>query len=545
MKMLLRKIRSDTMCIILCIVSAILIRFAFAPYHCHFCLISALSLFLIVISKTNSAFICGFSYGCIKAVTLSFWVINTLIDYYSLSWTLSLTIFFIGIVIPSGIWMGVTGKCLKYPINRLAKAKTVFDVITLSLLAASIFSTIEWCRISFSPENCWGFFPAAFSQTGNILSLIRYIGGIGIHFVVILICSLIATAIINYKNHLFSFKTSITTAALIITILLTGKILQINHHHNLNESAELDIAIIHPVIDQKQRWNSSFDQQILALYKQMSLEAFKIGQSDKTRLIIWPETAITEGVFNSTLTQAAIKEITRKTGAWLLTGSPMFIGIGNERKIYNSALLFSPNGKYIGRYDKNYLLPLAEKKYALFELGGYQEEKQLYEPGKNAKPIIFSDKNKKISLATMICYEIGIPSLMQKIMSQEKIPQHQLIVNISNDAWFGNSSESEQQLDMLILRSAEYGLPAIRATGYGVAAIIDANSKIVAKSKIDKKSVIKKTIYLKSYNPTFWAQYPNWIILFTVVIIVVFLAYTIGSESGPHNLNRIFIKHPD
>ena len=508
----------ETIYLILCIISAITIRFVFAPYHLQICVIPALVTLFFVVGKSKYPFICGFIYGCTKAIAISVWLLNTLTSHYGLSWLIAVFFYSIAIVIPYGIWTGIFCKCIQSPITLLCKSKNISRIIALSLLTASIFTTLEWVRINISPENSWGFFPAAFSNIPELMELAAYIGGIGLHFIVVFLCSILICAVQNINNQIIIFKTSAIAILTVFASFITGGML-LSHLNNAEDAdgQKIEIALIHPVISQKQRWNSAFDQQILATYRQMSLQAFDDNHSDNIRLIIWPETAITAGIQDSPLTKAVISEITKKTGAWLLTGSPAFIGKGQGRKIYNSAFLYSPDGEIKGRYDKNFLLPFAERKYALFSLGGYQQS-QLYESGKYPTPISLIDKGKKISLATMICYEIGIPQLSHDIISQ----QSNLIVNISNDAWFGNSSESEQQLDMLILRSAEYGLPAIRSTGYGVAALID-NAHVITKSDIDNKSIIKGTINLQPYQPTLWAQLPNWPIIFTAGIVFIYL----------------------
>ena len=504
--------------LILCIISAITIRFVFAPYHLHICVIPALVVLFFVVGKSKYPFICGFVYGCTKAIAISFWLLDTLTSHYGLSWLIAMFFYSIAIVIPYGIWVGIFCKCIKNPITLLCKSKDVSKIIALSLLTASILTTLEWIRINISPENSWGFLPTAFSNIPELMELAAYIGGIGLHFIVVFLCSILICAVQNINNQTILLKTSAIAILIVFASFITGGMLLSNLNNSEGTEGQIiEIVLIHPVISQKQRWNSAFDQQILATYRQMSLQAFDDNHSENTRLIIWPETAITAGVQDSALTKAVISEITKKTGAWLLTGSPAFIGKGQERKIYNSAFLYSPDGEIKGRYDKNFLLPFAERKYALFSLGGYQQS-QTYENGKYATPISFIDKGKKISLATMICYEIGIPQLSHDIISQ----QSSLIVNISNDAWFGNSSESEQQLDMLILRSAEYGLPAIRSTGYGVAALI-ANARVITKSDIDNKSIIKGTINLQPYQPTLWAQIPNWPIIITAGVVLIYI----------------------
>ncbi len=513
--------------LMLCVISGIAMRLVFAPYHCFIIVIPAFLIFFYAVERSKYPFICGFIYGCTKAITISFWLLETLTNHYQLYLLLAWLLFLSVVVVPHGIWMGLVVKIAKYPITLLVNTKNIIIAVFFSALTASIFTTIEWLRINISPENSWGFFPAALVNIPGLHGLAGYIGGVGLHFVVILCCLIFFWGI---KNIPIFFKAATVAFFIIILTFVIGVMSLPNNKGSSGN--EIEIALIHPVINQKQRWNSEFNQQTLAIYRQMSLLAFDDGDSENTRLIIWPETAITSGVENSVLAKKVIREITQKTGAWLLTGSPAFIGKGESRRIYNSAFLYSPDGEAAGRYDKNFLLPFAERKYALFSLGGYQQS-QFYHKGENALPITFRDIGRDISLATMICYEIGMPKLSHDIISQ----QSSLIVNISNDAWFGNSSESEQQLDMLILRSAEYGLPAIRSTGYGVAAIID-NARVVKKSDIESKSIIKGVINLRSYRPTLWARFPNWPIIITVgIILIYFIVRAFG-------ISHIWVDYP-
>jgi len=173
-------------------------------------------------------------------------------------------------------------------------------------------------------------------------------------------------------------------------------------------------------------------------------------------------------------------------GAITYEGRP---GHDGEIDYYNTALLAAPDGEVLGRYDKNHLLPFGE--YIPFAdwfpfLKRWLPEAGDYMPGRTVE--VFDFDSMRIGL--LICYEDIIPGFVRKLA--EKGPN--VLVNITNDAWFGHTSEPYQHLQLATFRAIENRLFLLRSTNTGVSAVVDPVGRVVQHTSLDDAEVITADI---------------------------------------------------
>jgi len=150
-----------------------------------------------------------------------------------------------------------------------------------------------------------------------------------------------------------------------------------------------------------------------------------------------------------------------------------------SKAFYNTALLVEPDGRVLGRYDKNYLLIFGE--YLPFAdtfpfLRKWLPEAGDFEAGKDVE--VFHLGNARIGV--MICYEDIIPSFTRRLAGLNP----GLLVNITNDAWFGKTSEPALHLQLATFRAIENRLFLVRSTNTGISAIVDPVGRIVKQTSI-------------------------------------------------------------
>lgn len=156
-----------------------------------------------------------------------------------------------------------------------------------------------------------------------------------------------------------------------------------------------------------------------------------------------------------------------------------------ERIYYNTALLLSPDGRILGTYDKNYLLIFGE--YLPFSdwfpfLHDWFPEAGNFKPGQSVE--VFELNGTRIGV--MICYEDIIPAFSRQLHA--KSPH--ILVNITNDAWFGKTTEPYQHLALATFRSIENRRFLVRVTNTGVSAVIDPVGRIVNETSLDNPEYI-------------------------------------------------------
>jgi apolipoprotein N-acyltransferase len=161
--------------------------------------------------------------------------------------------------------------------------------------------------------------------------------------------------------------------------------------------------------------------------------------------------------------------------------APLIFGVltyGRDEKYpYNSAYMLEPDGRVVGRFDKNFLLVFGE--YIPF----YEQLPQFkkwfpaasnFARGKEVTVFPFRDYR----IGPLICYEDIIPAFGRRLAEHKP----NLFVNITNDAWFGATSEPYEHLALAVYRSVEHRLALVRSVNTGVSAYVDASGRVYAKT---------------------------------------------------------------
>lgn len=227
------------------------------------------------------------------------------------------------------------------------------------------------------------------------------------------------------------------------------------------------IRLVQPNAPQHEKWQRDkvqvfFDRQ----------RAYSEAGGTVPDLVVWPETAVPVWLESAGATLEAVAASAR--------GAPVVLGIQRSegRRIFNALAVVAPGGDVAEVYDKHHLVPFGE--YMPFgdvlgRLGIYglaSNEGQGYSPGPGARLIELGPLGRALPL---ICYESVFARDLRAAPGRAE-----MILLITNDAWFGKISGPYQHLAQGRLRSAEMGLPMIRVANTGVSAMIDATGRVTA-----------------------------------------------------------------
>jgi apolipoprotein N-acyltransferase len=233
--------------------------------------------------------------------------------------------------------------------------------------------------------------------------------------------------------------------------------------------------------------------------------------------IIWPEAAIPY-LYHERFTQ--LHEHLKsplKIGEYLVTGAVRKDLLTSN--VYNSAVVIDHRGKNICNYDKIRLVPFGEylplRKYIPFQsLQSIASEIGDFDAGN--KPKLLKIKGVKMIMA--ICYEAAFP--------QEFIPSGQrgdVIVNLTNDGWFGPSSEPFQHLQIVRARAIETGLPLIRAANYGISAVFDPLGREIGRVAFNKSGFLDCRIP-RSISETPYSKFGD-LLFFAILMVSLIYAF--------------------
>jgi apolipoprotein N-acyltransferase len=343
---------------------------------------------------------------------------------------------------------------------------------------------IELLRSYFPLPFPWHLLGYAVVWEDNLLQLAAYIGVYGISLLLMLISSL------------FYYKASRIFAVFLLLGSWAFGHKQLSYSAAIEEQSQGYIRIIQPSFSMD--YFSSEEARKNAVTK--LLESSSQPSKKKLDLIIWPE-----GVFPYTL---------HKNSGWFYVlgnyfqGTPLLMGSdylsmdSKEDVFYNSMFFITPTDWW--RYDKQILVPFGEyvpaKSYIPFIKKIARGLGEGFTHGlKPSSPFtIFA--NKKV--ITAICYEIIFTSHFYPLAAQADF-----IINITNDAWFGDSIGPAQHLAMAQLRAVETALPVVRAANNGISAIISPQGKVLQRLSLNKDDALDYEIYKKSSGETFYHEF--------------------------------------
>jgi apolipoprotein N-acyltransferase len=217
-------------------------------------------------------------------------------------------------------------------------------------------------------------------------------------------------------------------------------------------------------------------------------------------LVVWSETSVMRAERVDTYRERIRDGVGRHLGIPAILGSVLFEFVPGPRRVilYNSALSTTAAGEITGRYDKQYLLAFGE--YLPFGdtfpiLYDWSRNSGKFSPGTSLEPLPVVDKaGQTHAVTTLICYEDILPAFTRNAVNAAH-GESELLVNMTNDAWFGDTAEPWEHLALAKLRAIEHRRYFVRSTNSGVSAIIDPVGRTVVSTKTFRQETLLATIH--------------------------------------------------
>jgi len=367
------------------------------------------------------------------------------------------------------------------------------------IVASTVWSSLEYLREYLFTGFLWLNITQAFAPWPRFIQVIQILGSI--LFSGIIIC--VAVWLYEIKNK--KIIPPITALFFLILIYLIGTYL---YNCEFKKGDKVPSLIVQGNIDQYQKWDKKFQKTTLDKY--IHLTNSHLDQNIK--LIIWPETAMPFYIQEKNQLTYKLLKFVKQKNIILITGAPAYKLKGKNINWYNRAYLLA-DGKIVCYYDKIHLVPFGEY-IPLANLFPFLTKLVKgpgdFFPGNGLYPL----KIKDLAIGTLICYEITFPDLVTQMI----LNKGELLVNISNDAWFGNSSGPYQHLNQAIVRAIEVKRYVLRSTNTGISAIISPKGEVKKIIALNKEGAIGyNQVYLISHI-TFFVRFHNQIKILTFLI---------------------------
>ncbi len=420
-------------------------------------------------SKIN-AFKFGWLAGVLACTGCFYWMVIPVQLYGGLPWYIALPC---PVLLSAfmAIYYGLFSLALHYAGQRISG-------ISLCLLAGLAWSSMEMLMGSVLSGFPWMTLASAFAPWPFAIQGASIVGAYGLSGVF----TTLAVAILLYSTY----KNALWLAVGLASCLAAFGVYQLTAMDEV--SPEFNISIVQGNVDQAEKWIPAYQAKTVEKYAKLTLGAIK---EFKPKVVIWPETAMPFYLQDKTPFRVALEILARDTNTDLIIGALAYRVIDLKTRkyvLFNRAWLMDETGRTTQSYDKEHLVPFGEympfKEWVPFDK--LVQAAGNFASGTQNKPMVLNG----MSLGMLICYEGIFPELAQK---QVELGAN-AIVNISNDAWFGDTSAPKQHLNLTIMRAVEQGRWLVRGTNTGISAFIDPKGRIAVTGTQFKAEAINAAI---------------------------------------------------
>ncbi len=260
----------------------------------------------------------------------------------------------------------------------------------------------------------------------------------------------------------------------------------------------------------------------LRRHLEQSVELERGGELD---LLVWPESAATfrlprdlgvpiEPFFDRAIEFYELDDPGFPTTPLLFGGLSAEFGEGAPR-LYNTAFLTDGEGRIAAHYDKTYLLafgeylPFGETFPILYE---WSPNSGRFTPGDHVRALPFGEHR----IGALVCYEDILPGFVRSMMRED---EPDLLVNVTNDAWFGETQEPYVHLALAQMRAVEHHRYLVRATNTGVSAIIDPVGRVTAQSGLFERASLRGEVRMMQGSTPYrtLGDWPGWLALAAMI----------------------------
>ncbi len=489
-----------------CFVSGGLASLAMAPLYIWPMLCLSFSVLFLVLQrfeKKHAVFLAGYLFGFGYFLFGLYWIGNALLvegNPYKWAWPLAVA----GLPIMLSSFYGLACLCA----HRLSNLKSAWGILYL----AAWLSAFEWLRGHIFTGFPWNLGGYSWAQTLEIAQ-IASLGGIYLLTALTLFWAMLPAAVLYRQGRLPVLAIGILT----IAASYGFGAWRLDAFPPTSRD-DVRVVLVQANINQADKWDREKLYDHFLKHLELSTARTTLTKDSKT-VIVWPETAIGQWFLEDSRMREEIAQVLRTYAdeAVLVTGA-----LRHDRttgNYYNSVVDIGKNGDIGNIYDKNHLVPFGEYipfqkwipltpvvQFTGFVPGKGPENKKLFS---------------KLKYSPVVCYEVIFPG---KVLAAETSAPD-LIINVTNDAWYGKSAGPYQHFDIALFRAIEEGIPLVRAANTGVSGVIDPMGRVIAHSNLFTEDVLVADLPKPQKMPLKNHQY-NFIILITFLLITA-LGYTL------------------
>ena len=447
------------------------------------------------------------AFGFLSGVGKVYWIMETVMSYGGLNAVLGL-VSMAGVAMVVGLYAFLFG---------IFVARTDWKSPLFPLFAAALWTALEYIQTYLFTGFPWELLGYSQYQVLPVIQIAKYAGVYGVGFLVMLLNATLAMVFIALRERT-AWRPPVF-AMLLACFALIGATgygwWSISQARVLErQTPPVKVAVVQGSMEQGMKWSESIRQKTVDVYRDLTRSILPRDPE----FIVFPETAMTfwleSPVYHEYNEQ--VHALTEEAGVPLLTGAMGYRS--GDRDIYNSAFLLLPERGIVGSYSKMHLVPFGE--YLPFPslfsfLSGLTGAIGDLTPGDELTVMPLTSYDMRIG--TVICYESIFPDLVRRF----PLSGANVLVVMTNDAWFGTSSAPAQHFSMAVLRAVENGTPVIRAANTGISGFISSTGAVYGTTPMMVATTTVANVHPNRGGPTFYTRYGDVFSLICCVLAVI------------------------
>ncbi len=365
----------------------------------------------------------------------------------------------------------------------VARRMRIPAVITMPIA----WTALEWFRTYVPAAFPWNLLGYAAYRNLELIQFAEFTGVYGVSALIVFFNAVVYVVIFRRGAYRLQTISLSALTAMMIAFVAFGA-WRIDDLKHAPPSGSFKVAMVQGNIPQSLKWDPKFLPQSYGVYQDETADAAKQGVD----LVVWPEAAAAflfqpDDQYPAALTgdaeyRTALLALAKNQHTPILFGAPALARADGRLGFYNRAYLVSADGRgeVDAFYDKIELVPFGEYVPARAILGFFVNKivNGFGDLIPGTRQTLFDFKGAKLGI--LICYESIFPDLTRREVDEGA----NVLVNITNDAWYGESSAPYQVLAMAALRSVETKVPMVRVANTGISALIDPSGRITNRTPL-------------------------------------------------------------
>ncbi len=426
------------------------------------------------------------------------WVVRVMSHYGGLPWIVGVLIF-----IAMALYLGLYGALFGFLVWRIRPGERFARWLLIPLAWAAI----EYVRTYFLTGFPWNLLVTAIVDYTPFVQFDRVAGPYLVGAMILLPATAIAWLITKKGG---GFERGIVIGTLVIVMFVwwaTGLVASKLIARPTGTPPQI-VALIQPNISQEMRWNETNLMEIYQRMVQMTIAAVRGG----AQVVIWPESTVPLSFSTTEFYSSSIEAISAQYDVDIILGSTAR-DANRPGQLWNAAFLVS-GGKTIGHYDKIRLVPFGEYvplRKVIFFAAKLVHAVGDFQFGTNDKPLAG-----RFHYGPAICYEIVYPQITRTQVRNGA----NVLVTITNDAWYDSTSAPRQHLNQARLRAIEDDRYILRAGTTGISAVIDPTGRIIRELPMGQQGILLGEFWARE-SVTPYVRMGDWFAWFALIAVAL------------------------